>query len=432
VSRSAFVLVNQRWEEPVQTAKPFSISKRMVWEAYKRVKANQGAAGVDEESLADVEENRTDNLYKLWKRWASGSYFPPPVRTVMIPKRDGGQRALGIPTVSDRIAQTVVAMVLEPVLEPHFHPDSYGYRPGKSAIQALGVARQRCWRSDWVLDLDIKGFFDNIDHALRLRALRKHTACPWLLLYVARWLQAPVQGQDGPLIQRGQGVPQGGCMSPVLANLFLHYAFDAWMQREHPSIPFERYADDIIAHCQSEVQARWLQARIATRLAQCHLELHPTKTHIVSCKDADRRGTFPQERFDFLGSTFRPRRSKNRRGKYFINFTPAVRARATKAMRQTIRSWRLHLRCEKPLDDLARMCNPILRGWVQYYGQYYKSALYPTFQVLDRILVTWAMRKYKKRKGHQRRATHWLGRIARRPPRLFVHWQMGVRPAAGR
>ena len=221
-------------------------------------------------------------------------------------------------------------------------------------------------------------------------------------------------------------------MSPVLANLFWPYAFDAWMPREHPSIPFERSADDLIAQCQSEVPARWLQARIATRLAQCHLELHPTQTHSVSGKDADRRGTFPQERFDFLGSTFRPRRSKNRRGKYFINFTPAVRARATKAMRQTIRSWRLHLRCEKPLDDLARMCNPILRGWVQYYGQYYKSALYPTFQVLDRILVTWAMRKDKKRKGHQRRATHWLGRMARRPPRLFVHWQMGVRPAAGR
>lgn len=430
--RSAFVLVNQRWEEPVQTAKPFTISKRMVWDAYKRVKANQGAAGVDDESLADFEGNLSNNLYKLWNRLASGSYFPPPVRTVMIPKRDGGQRVLGIPTVSDRIAQTVVAMVLEPILEPHFHPDSYGYRPGKSAIQALGVARQRCWRSDWVLDLDIKGFFDNIAHALLLRALRKHTACPWVLLYVARWLQAPVQGQDGSLIQRGQGVPQGGCISPVLANLFLHYAFDAWMQREQPSIPFERYADDIIAHCQSEAQARWLHARIATRLAQCHLELHPDKTHMVYCKDADRRGTSPQERFDFLGYTFRPRRSKNRQGKYFINFTPAVSARATTAMRQTIRSWRLHLRSDKTLDDLARMFNPILRGWVQYYGQYYKSALYPTFQVLDRILVKWAMRKFKKLKGHQRRATHWLGRIARRQPRLFVHWQMGVRPAAGR
>ena len=282
------------------------------------------------------------------------------------------------------------------------------------------------------LEHGIKGFFDNIDHTLLLRALRKHTACPWVLLYVARWLQAPVQGQDGTLVQRGQGVPQGGCVSPLLANLFLHYAFDAWMHREHPSIPFERYADDIIAHCHSAAQAHWLKARIAARLAQCHLELHPEKTHIVYCKDADRRGSAPHDSFDFLGYTFRPRRSKNRWGKYFINFSPAVSARATKTMRQTIRSWRLHLRSDKTLDDLSRMFNPILRGWANYYGQYYKSELYRTFQVLDRILVRWAMRKYKKLKGHQRRATHWLGRIARRQPRLFVHWQMGVRPAAGR
>jgi RNA-directed DNA polymerase len=416
----------------VQTAKPFSISKRMVWNAYKRVKANQGAAGVDEESLADFERDLTNNLYKLWNRLASGSYMPPPVRMVLIPKHDGGQRGLGIPTVSDRIAQTVVAMVLEPLLEPYFHPASYGYRPGKSAQQALGMARQRCWRFDWVLDLDIKGFFDNLDHTLLLRALRKHTACPWVLLYVARWLQAPVQDQEGTLLQRGQGVPQGGCISPVLANRFLHYAFDAWMQREYPAIPFERYADDILVHCTREEQAHELKARIAQRLAQCSLELHPTKTQIVYCKDADRQGTYAQERFDFLGYTFRPRRSRNRWGKYFINFTPAVSARATRAMRQTIRSWRLHLRSDKTLDDLAHMFNPILRGWVNYYGQYYKSALYATFRVLDRILVRWAMRKYKKLKGHQRRATHWLGRIARRQPRLLVHWQMGVRPAAGR
>ena len=334
--------------------------------------------------------------------------------------------------MSDRIAQTVVAMALEPVLEPVFHPDSYGYRPGKSAHQALGMARQRCWRFAWVLDLDIKGFFDNLDHPLLVRALRKHTACPWVLLYVARWLQAPVQAQDGTLAQRGQGVPQGGCVSPVLANLFLQYAFDAWMQREHPSIPFERSADDIIAHCHSAAQAPWLKARIAARLAQCHLELHPEKTRIVYCKDADRRGTAPHDNFDFLGYTFRPRGSKNRWGTYFINCSPAVSARASKTMRQTIRSWRLPLRSDKTLDDLSPMFNSILRGWVHYYGRYYKSELYRTFQVLDRIVVRWAMRKYKKLKGHQRRATHWLGRMARRQPRLCVHWQMGVRPAAGR
>jgi RNA-directed DNA polymerase len=284
----------------------------------------------------------------------------------------------------------------------------------------------------WIVDADVSGYFDNLDYALLVRALRKHTACPWVLLYVARWVQAPVQDQAGTLIQRGQGGPQGGCSSPVLAPLFLHEAFDAWRQREHPSIPFERSANDSIAHCQSEAHARGLQARSATRWAPGHLARPPTKTHLGYGKDADRRGTCPQERFDCLGYTFRPRRSKHRRGKHCINCTPAVSARATKAMRQTIRSWRRPLRSDKTLDDLARLFHPILRGWVQYYGPYYKSAWYPTCRVRERILVRWAMRKDKKLKGHQRRATHGLGRIAQRQPRLFVHWQMGVRPAAGR
>jgi RNA-directed DNA polymerase len=301
VYRSAFVLVNQEWEDPVPTAKPFSIAKRMVWEAYKRVKANQGAAGVEEASLADCEGNLANNLSKLWNRLASGSYFPPPVRTVAIPKRDGGQRLWGMPTVSDRMAQTVVARALDPVLEPVFPPDSYGDRPGKAAHQALGMARQRCWRFDWVLDLDIKGCFDTLDHTLLLRALRQHTACPWVLLYVARWLQAPVQGQDGTLVQRGQGVPQGGGGSPILANLFLPSAFDAWMQREHPSIPCARAADDSIAHGQRAAPAHWLTARSAARLAQGHLECHPEKTRIVYGQDADRRGSAPRDSFDFLG-----------------------------------------------------------------------------------------------------------------------------------
>jgi RNA-directed DNA polymerase len=416
----------------VQTAKPCTMSQRMVWDASKRVQANQGAAGVDDASLADVEGHLSNNLSTLWNRLSSGSDCPPPGRTVMIPKRDGGQRALGMPTGSDRLAQTVVAMVLEPLLEPHVHPDSYGYRPGKSAIQALGVARQRGWRSDWVLDRAIKGFFDNIDQALVVRALRKHPVCPWVLLSGARWVEAPVHDQEGTLVQRGQGVPQGGCLRPVLATLVLHDAFDAWRHREQPSIPCERSADDLSAHGQSAAQARWLQARLATRLAQCHLERHPDKTPMVSCTDADRRGTSPQERCDFLGDTFRPRRSKHRQGQDGIHFTPAVSPRATTAMRQTIRSGRLPLRRDKTLDELSRMCNPTLRGWVQSYGQYDKSALSPTFRVLDRILVRWAMRKDKKLQGHQRRATHWLGRIAQRQPRLVVHWQRGVRPAAGR
>lgn len=413
-------------------AKPFRISKRTVWEAYKRVKANKGAAGVDEISITEFERDLENNLYKLWNRMSSGSYFPPPVRSVEIPKSSGGKRILGIPTVADRTAQTVVKMNLEPELEPHFHRDSYGYRPGKSAVQAVGVVRERCWRNDWVLDLDIKGCFDNLDHELLMRAVRRHTDCRWMLLYIERWLKAPVQQPDGTLVQRETGVPQGGVISPLLANLFLHYAFDEWMKRNFPRIPFERYADDAIVHCRSERQAQWLKEAIGNRLAECKLELHPEKTKIVYCKDDDRQGNYPNEKFDFLGYTFRPRRSKNRWGKYFVNFTPAVSDKAAREMRRVMRSWRLHLRSDKTLDDLSRMFNPILRGWINYYGQYYKSALYPTFHVLDRTLVRWATRKYKRLRNHRRRATYWLGRIACREPQMFAHWQMGLRPAAGR
>jgi len=425
-------MVNQRWEEPVNKAKPFCISKRIVWEAYKRVKANKGAAGVDEISITEFEKDIKNNLYKLWNRMSSGSYFPPPVRSVEIPKSSGGQRVLGIPTVADRIAQTVVKMYLEPKLEPHFHRDSYGYRPGKSAVQAVGVARERCWRYDWVLDMDIQGCFDNLDHELLMRAVQRHTDCRWMLLYIERWLKAPAQQPDGALVQREKGTPQGGVISPLLANLFLHYAFDEWMRRNSPYVPFERYADDAIVHCKSEKQARWLKEAIGKRLAECKLELHPEKTKIVYCKDVDRQGNYPREKFDFLGYTFRPRRSKNRWGKYFVNFTPAVSDKAAREMRRTMRGWRLHLRSDKTLEDISRMFNPILRGWINYYGRYYRSALYPTFRVLDRTLVRWATRKYKRLRGHPRRATHWLGRIARREPYLFAHWEIGLRPAAGR
>ena len=403
--------------------KPFSISQQEVLEAYKRVKANKGAAGVDEESIEDFEKNLDNNLYRIWNRMASGSYFPPPVRAVEIPKSDGRKRKLGIPTVADRIAQTVVKQRLEPVLEPKFHPNSYGYRPAKSAIQAVGVARQRCWQNDWVVDMDIKGFFDNIDHEKLMKLLKNHTDCKWIHLYIERWLKAPSQQQDGTLANRDEGTPQGGVISPLLANLFLHHAFDEWMQNNYSSIPFERYADDIIVHCRSEKQARWIKDMIKRQLAQYGLELHPEKTKIVYCKDDDRKGNYSNEKFDFLGFTFRPRRSKNRWGKHFINFSPAVSRKATKKMNQTIRAWRLHMRSDKTLEYLAQTSNPTLRGWINYYSSYYQSAWYPIFQHLNRILVRWAMRKYKKLKGHQRRANHWLRRIAQKEPNLFAHWQ---------
>jgi RNA-directed DNA polymerase len=418
-------------EEPSRQAKPFCISKQAVWEAYQRVKANDGAAGVDAQSLEEFARNLKRNLYKIWNRMSSGTYFPPPVRSVAIPKKDGGERRLGIPTVADRVAQTVVKLYLEPVVEKHFHPDSYGYRPGKSAIDALGVTRQRCWRYNWVIDLDIRGFFDNLDHELLTRAVRRYTQCQWILLYVRRWLTAAVQREDGTLEERTKGTPQGGVISPLLANIFLHLAFDEWMRKEHPDVPFARYADDVVAHCRTEQQARHVLESIRDRLKRCRLEVHPVKTHIVYCKDDDRRGSYPNEKFTFLGYTFRPRRSKNRWGKFFINFTPAVCNEAAKEIRQEMRRWHIPLRSDKTIDDLAHMWNPVLRGWIQYYGRFYKSALYTIFRHFNGLLVRWAMRKYKRLQRRYRRAEYWLGGIARREPRLFAHWQLlGLRPAA--
>jgi RNA-directed DNA polymerase len=408
-------------------AKPFCISKKEVWEAYKRVKENKGAAGVDGQSIEDFEKRWKKNLYKIWNRMSSGSYFPPPVRTVKIPKKNGGERKLGIPTVADRIAQQVVKARLEPEVEPLFHADSYGYRPGKSALDAVGQARKRCWRLDWVLDLDIKSFFDMLSQDLLLRAVKKHAPEQWIILYIERWLKAPVQEEDGRLVPRERGTPQGGVVSPLLANLFLHYALDRWLAAHYPQVPFERYADDVIAHCRTERQAQEMRKAIAARLQSCELELHPEKTKIVYCKDDSRKKTYPNETFDFLGYAFRPRSSMTRKGKFFLNFSPAVSNQAAKAIRDTFRSWKLPQRSDKAIEDLSRMFNPIIRGWIQYYGRYYRSALYPTMHELDRDLALWAKRKYKKLRSHLRKAKHWIARISRRAPELFAHWQMGAR-----
>ncbi len=413
-------------------AKPWSIPKQWVWDAYKRVKANRGAAGVDDQSIEEFDRELGNNLYKLWNRMSSGSYFPPPVKRVFIDKRGGGSRPLGIPTVSDRIAQAVVKGYLEPELEKYFHPDSYGYRPRKSALEAVGVARQRCWRYAWVLDLDIRSYFDSIPHELLLRAVRKHTDCPWVLLYIERWLKAPVQLEDGTLESRERGTPQGSVVSPLLSNLFLHYTFDRWMSKHYPDIPFERFADDALCHCVSEEQAKLLRVALERRFTECGLELHPEKTKIVYCKDDDRRGNYPQEKFDFLGYTFQPRRSKNRWSKYFVNFSPGASTTATSAIREEIRKWQLGCRVDKWIDDLARMFNPVIRGWLTYYGRYYKSALYPTLRYLDRRLARWAMAKYKRLWRHRRRAEHWVRQVVSRDPRLFAHWPLLHHAAAGR
>jgi RNA-directed DNA polymerase len=415
----------------VKKAKSFEISKLVVVEAWKRVKANQGAAGVDKESIVDFERDLKGNLYKIWNRMSSGSYVPPPVRTVVIPKKAGGERMLGIPTVADRVAQMVVKLHFEPIVEPHFHGDSYGYRPNKSAIQAVGVTRKRCWRYDWVLEYDIKGLFDNIDHELLMRAVRRHTESKWILLYIERWLKASFQKGDGTQNERMKGTPQGGVISPVLSNLFLHYVSDVWMKRNYPELPFCRYADDGIVHCRTKSEALALKETLEARFRECKLELHPEKTRIVYCKDSNRREEYPSTSFDFLGFTFRPRLSKTREGKYFVNFSPAVSNKAGKEMRQKSRRWNLQLRSDKSLEDLSRIFSPIIRGWINYYGSFYKSALYPTLRHLNTILVRWAMRKWKRLRSHLTNAVFWLGRIAKRQPALFPHWQLGIRPTAG-
>jgi RNA-directed DNA polymerase len=424
--------INPQGEESMAEVKPYTISKQAVWEAYQKVKANKGAAGVDGQSIEAFESDLKNNLYKIWNRMSSGSYFPPPVRLVEIPKATGGLRPLGIPTVADRVAQMVVKMHLEPIVEPCFHDDSYGYRPGKSALDAVATARQRCWRSDWVIDLDIKGFFDNLDHDLVMKAVRHHDKTPWVLLYVERWLKAPVQRQDGSQQERTKGSPQGAVVSPLLANLFLHHAFDTWMRRSYPDVQFERYADDVIVHAKSKAQAEQLLEAIRMRLAECGLELHPEKTRIVYCQDSDRKGQHEHIKFDFLGYTFRPRRAKNRRGKFFVSFLPGVSNKAGKAIRATIREWRLAAtRNNQSLEDLARLVNPSVRGWVDYYGRFYRSALTPVLRHLERALVRWACRKFKRFRGHVTNATHWLGQVARRDPDLFVLWRIGIRPATG-
>lgn len=409
------------------TDKPFKIDKRLVYEAYKAVKSNAGAAGVDGKTIEQFEADLRNNLYKLWNRMSSGSYFPPPVRAVSIPKKSGGQRILGVPTVADRVAQMVVKQLIEPDLEPIFLADSYGYRPRKSALDAVGVTRQRCWKYDWVLEFDIKGLFDNIDHELMLRAVRKHVTCKWALLYIERWLTAPMEQDDGTRTARTRGTPQGGVISPILSNLFLHYTFDLWMTRTHPDLPWCRYADDGLVHCRTEQEAEVFKARLQARLTECRLELHPIKTKIVYCRDGKRRGKYPNVTFDFLGYCFRPRLVQNSRDNtLFCGFTPAVSVSAMKAMRTTIRELGLRHRTESSMADIARQINPLLRGWIAYYGRYAPSALKPILRYVNQTLRAWVMRKFKRFAAKTIRAGRFLERMARDKADLFVHWRLGL------
>lgn len=408
--------------------KPFEIPKALVWKAFQRVKANGGSAGIDQESIEEFERNLSRNLYKLWNRMASGSYFPPPVKAVPIPKKNGGTRTLGIPTVADRIAQTAVKMVLEPMLEPVFDRDSFGYRPGRSALDAIELVRRRCWDYDWVLEFDIQALFDRIDHGLLLRAVRKHCAVPWVLLFIERWLKAPMVLGDGTEVAREQGTPQGGVVSPLLANLFLHYALDAWVRRELRSVRLCRYADDGVIHCKSEAQARLALDRLGRRLKECGLELHPGKTRIVYCQDINRQEAHPNIQFTFLGYTFRPRKAVDKYGRVYVNFSPAVSRDALRSMRQRVRSWHLQLKCDMELSDLSTIFAPVLRGWANYYGRFYASALNPLWRHVNAYLIRWMQRKYKHLRRRKLRAVQLLSKLAASSRKAFVHWEWGIFP----
>jgi RNA-directed DNA polymerase len=407
--------------------KPFTIPKDLVMKAFQLIKSNAGSAGVDQQSVSDFELNLKDNLYKLWNRLSSGSYFPPPVKAVPIPKKSGGERILGVPTVADRIAQMVVKLIFEPCVESHFLPDSYGYRPNKSALDAVGVTRQRCWRYDWVLEYDIRGLFDNLDHELLMKAVKKHTECKWIILYIERWLKTPMQLPDGSLQEKTQGVMQGGVISPVLSNLFLHYVFDIWMKKNHPTTLWCRYADDALVHCETEQQAQQLLTELKQRFEECGLELHPEKTKIVYCKDKNRKGKYPKTEFDFLGYTFRGRLVKKvDENKFFIGFNPAVSKQALNSMRAETRQRSFRNRTDMSLEDIAEQYNPVLRGWLNYYGRYNRSSMYPMLGHFNRTLVAWAMRKFKKLRSHKTRAVKFVENISKRQPSLFIHWNMGM------
>lgn len=411
----------------MEKGKSFEITQEEVLTAYKCVKANHGAGGVDGVGIEQFEENRKDNLYKLWNRMASGSYFPKAVRGVEIPKKNGKTRLLGIPTIEDRVAQMVVRNRLEPLVEPVFLPDSYGYRPNKSAVDAVGAARERCWKMPWVIEFDIKGLFDHINHEKLMKAVKKHTQEKWVLLYTERFLKAPMILPNGEQAERTEGTPQGGVISPVLANLFLHYAFDRWMIQNFKGCPWERYADDGLIHCISLKQAEYVLKRVSERMQQCDLELHPEKTRIVHCHSDRHKGHHENESFDFLGYTFKTRWMKGKDGQFHEVFTPAASKEAAKKFREKIKEICLR-NPTAALEQLAEILNPVIRGWYNYFGTYRKSSISEDLSYVNFTLVRWYKRNHKSAGRNLRKAWRYIAVTAKNNRELFYHWTLGKVP----
>lgn len=402
--------------------KSYTISKNFVVMAFEQVKANQGTYGVDKQSVQEFESNKKNNLYKLWNRMSSGSYMPKPVRAVEIPKKSGGKRILGIPTIEDRIAQSVVKLYFEPAVEALFYEDSYGYRPNKTAIQAIEATKQRCWQCNWVLEFDIKGLFDNIRHDYLLEMVKRHSQEKWVILYIQRWLKASFQLESGELVPREAGTPQGGVISPVLANLYLHYAFDEFMMSTFKHLKWARYADDGIVHCMTLKQAEYVKKKLEARLRKFGLELHEEKTKIIYCKDVLRAEDYANTSFDFLGYTFRTRAARSRSGNIFARFLPAMSDKAKKAMRKEIRNMRLQSMVSKSIQEIAVLLNPKVQGWINYYAHFYKSELREPLAYINQCLVKWVRKKYRK---SWTQSIKWITTVARSNRNMFAQWKFG-------
>jgi len=409
------------WNE----TKSIPISRQMVWMAYQKVRSNKGSAGIDEISIEEFDANRRKYLYKLWSRMSSGSYFPPAVKEVEIPKKDGKVRKLGVPTIMDRVGQMVIKMYIEPKLEEVFSPNSYGYRPKKNAHQALQSVRENCWKTDWVIDLDIKGFFDNIDHEKLMLAVEKHIPENWVKLYIKRWLEAPVSMVSGTLREKqGKGTPQGGVISPLLANLFLHYAFDKWIENTDKNVQFSRYADDVILHCRNKAHAEQILKMVHQRMKSVGLELHPSKTKVVYCRDYRRKESYSTVKFDFLGYSFQPRSAFSKKnGKMFLGYDCAISISSRKQIADKLEELKISKLSFNSIVGVAQYLNPMIRGWVNYYGKFKMYELTKVFRLLSKRLVWWARKRYKRYKTSIRKGYKWLTTIRKQFPNLFYHWR---------